>query len=327
MTTALLTHEPVPVIGWDVTRDQWLAARRHGLGASDVAAALGLSHWHTPWQVWADKVDARRPDEQHVPAADLGTALEPWLIEQAAMMLDLPVRRTPFQLYAHPAYPWRMCSPDAWVSPAHLVQAKTAGLASGHGTPRGWDDGATPLGYELQCRWEMHVMGADRIDLVALVANRGLVRRHFTRDLDIEVELVAQVSDWWRRHVIEGVEPPLAASDSDLLARLYPTPTAGTVDLDGTDAVEWWTRYRDAHERETAAKADKDTAAAELKRLLGEHEAGRVEGRLIATWSAKRGRINWQAIATDLAQRAGLDLPDPETYRAPASRALSVKDL
>lgn len=319
---------PVPLLGWDAQRPEWLAARRHGLGASDVAAILGFSRYTSPWQVWAEKLDVRRPPDQPSTAADLGTALEPWLIEQATDLIGQPVARTDAQLYAHPQHRWRMCSPDGRTVAGNIgVQCKTAGLASGYGAPKGWDDGGIPLGYELQCRWECHVMDWDRVELVALVANYGLVRRTIIRDLTIEADLVAQASDWWQRHIVAGVEPPLGAADDPVMAELFPTAAPGeVVDLDDTSAVEAWMAYRDARDRERAAAADKKAAAAVLKNLIGAAWGAKVDGRLIATWSDKAGHVDWQRLVADLAETAGVPAPNPELYRKPSTRSLTVKD-
>ena len=40
-----------------MTREEWLSARRTGIGGSDIAAILGLSPWRTPLDVYRDKVD------------------------------------------------------------------------------------------------------------------------------------------------------------------------------------------------------------------------------------------------------------------------------
>ncbi len=318
----------VPVLDWDAQRPEWLAARRRGLGASDVAAVLGFSHYTSPWQVWAEKLDVRRPPDQPSAAADLGTALEPWLLEQAPTLIGQPVVRTDAQLYRHPDYPWRMCSPDGQAAAGSVgVQCKTAGLASGYGPPKGWDDGGIPLGYEFQCRWEAHVMGWDAVELVALVANYGLVRRTVVRDLAIEADLVAQVSEWWQRHIVAGVEPPLGAADSAVMAELFPAGVPGeVVELDGTAALDAWFAYRAARDREKAARLDRETAAAALKHLIGPAWGGKVDGHLIATWAEKRGHVDWERLVADLAATAGVTAPDPDLYRKPSTRTLTVKD-
>lgn len=326
--TAPTIAGPTPIVGWEANRSAWLAARRKGLGASDVAAILGFSDWHTPWQVWAEKLDVRRPEDQPSDAADLGNALEPWLLDQATILLGQPATNTDAQLYAHPEHPWRMCSPDGVTIDGHTgIECKTAGIASGFGPPRGWDDGGTPLGYELQCRWILHVMGWERIELIALVANLGLIRRTIIRDLTVEADLVAQASDWWQRHIIGRVEPPLGAADNNALADLYPHPTIDEiVDLDGTAALNAWVAYREARAREKSARKDKEASAAVLKALMRDAWGAKLDGHLIATWGEKAGHVDWPRLVADLAETAGVTPPGPDMYRKPSTRTLSVKD-
>ena len=45
------------------TRAEWLRWRRSGIGASDIAALLGISPWASPFSVWADKLGLL-PDEE-----------------------------------------------------------------------------------------------------------------------------------------------------------------------------------------------------------------------------------------------------------------------
>lgn len=324
--TATLTG-PVGVIGWDLDDDAWREARKQGLGGSDISAVLGFSTYRSPWAVWAEKTGVRSwQDDESSDAADLGTELEPWLLGKAARILGVPVRQTEFRTYAHPQHRWRTCSPDGVCDDGTLVELKTAGLASGYGTPAGWAEGGTPLGYEFQCRWSMHVMDAARIELVGLVAGMGVVHRTFHRDFAVEADLVDQVSAWHLRHVVEGVEPALGAVDNDLMAKLYPRVSADEVDLTGTEAEDLWAAYLNARRRESAAKADKETAGAALKRLLGEAEVGKVGDQVIAKWSAKKGHVDWPALVADLVETHGVPAPNPESYRKPSSRSLNVKE-
>jgi putative phage-type endonuclease len=325
MTASTITA-PVGVIGWDLDDEAWREARKAGLGGSDISAVLGFSTYNSPWEVWADKTGVRSWQDEGSAAADLGTELEPWLLGKAQRLLGVEVAQPEFRTYAHPLHRWRTCSPDGVTADGRLVELKTGGLASGFGTPKGWADGGTPLGYEFQCRWSMHVMDAPRIELVGLIAGMGVVHRSFTRDLAIEADMVEQVSDWYHRHIVEGVEPPLGAVDNASLALLYPTTNGATVDLDDTDATELWMAYRDARDRETAAKADKETAGAALKHLLGNNEIGLIEDRVIAKWSSKKGAVDWPALVADLVEKHKVPAPNPESYRKPATRSLTVKD-
>lgn len=337
MIVEVLNDETAAVAGaavvtdWEAPEAKWLEDRRSGIGGSDVLAALGFSTYASPWEVWREKtgkspIDTASPSE----AASLGTALEPWLIAQAPSKLGAPVYTTAARTYAHPEHWWRRCSPDGVTADGRIVEAKTAGLASGFGTPPGWADGSVPLGYELQVRWSMHVMDAPAAEVIALVAGLGLIHRTIERDLAIETSLVNQVSAWWRTHIVEGAEPPLGGLDAQMIADLYPRVNRESVDLDDTDALKHWEIYLAAHERETAAKAEKAAAGAELKALIGDAYAARVEGNTIATWGQTAGKVNYARLLAELTpelEAAGIAVPDPDDYRGAPGRRLNVKEL
>lgn len=54
-TTRRVTPTGVRVLPADADRDTWLAARRTGIGSSDVAAILGVADQRTALHVWHDK--------------------------------------------------------------------------------------------------------------------------------------------------------------------------------------------------------------------------------------------------------------------------------
>ncbi|MFY1686430.1 YqaJ viral recombinase family protein [Plantactinospora sp. WMMB782] len=317
---------PVPAIGWDATEDEWLYARRFGLGGSDILAVLGFSTYQSPWEVWAEKKGVRSWQDQGSHAADLGRDLEPWLMEQAVRILGVPVHRSEYRTYQHPEHSWRLCSPDGIIDRRRICEFKTAGLASGYGTPAGWTDGGTPLGYEFQVRWSMHVMDADVAEVIGLVAGVGLVHRTIVRDVAIEHELVGQVTDWYERHILGGEEPALGAVDNEAMARLFPRSNGRSVDLsDHPDVLELRQAYLDARARESAAKRDKETAGASLKKLLGDNDRATVDDHLIATWSEKKGAVDWPALVAELVEKHSIPAPNPEAYRKPSTRSLNVK--
>lgn len=319
---------PTPIIGWgDDTA--WLAARRTGITASEVAAILGYSNYQTPWGVWMEKTGGHTSNPSSH-AIDIGVALEPWLIAQAAHNLGCPVRRTTHRLYANTTHPWMLASPDAEAHPEdgepYGVEAKTAGIAGGFGPPTGWADGGTPLTYQFQAHWQMAVMGWRKVVIVALVANMGLLFREILRDPTVEAMLAAQVGDWHRTHMVGGVEPNLTARDNSIIDDMY-TPTGGTVILDGhPTAAAIMAEYAAAQLAEKAAKKRVDTAAAELKHILGDNTVGTIDDKPVITWKPTVGRIGWKAVASTLAADAGLDLNMvAEAHRGDPTRILKVK--
>ena len=348
-----MSTQPIPVVDWLATDEQWRAARRRGCSASDVAALLGFDRYTTPWALWAEKTGhPMAPVDQGNEAARLGSALEDWLLTMAGEVTGYneAAHRLSHRLYQHPEHAWRLCTPDgafytvsypgATSIRVELVETKTAGLVTGRAL--GWTDTTIPLGYELQTRWQMHVMGAPICHVVALVAGRGLCHYPIARDLDLEAELIRQVDAWWTHHIIDGVEPPLSGRDSTIIATLYPRVERKAVNLDGTDAMTYWQAYREAHAEVTEAEARKAEAGTALRALLGDARTGLVDGRPIATWGERKGRVDWEAISRELYDSLTALLPDPssepgapsfpdldalaEQHRGATTRSLIVKE-
>lgn len=330
----------IGVVGWEASRDEWLEARRKGVGGSDISAILGYSIYRSPWDVWSEKAKVKTWEDGNSDAAQLGVALEPWLREQAGTIVGEPAAETQYRTYCHSEdFSERMCSPDGVFADGRLLECKTAGLASGWGAPRGWEGGELPLGYEFQCRWSMHVMDAPAVEVVALVAGMGLQHRTVTRELATELELVSQVGTWWNRYVMHDEEPPLGARDAEVMQQLYPRCEVDEVDLSHTNALEHWSAYKAAQRKERIAEEWKKEAGANLKNLIGKAGRGMVDGQCIATWGERRGRTEWRVLVEDLVNElmAKHDIPildvdqfiesRVDKHTGPSTRTLSVKDL
>lgn len=95
MTTSISTE--------GLTREEWLALRRRGIGGSDVAAILGLSKWHSPLDVYRDKI-GEGADQPDSPAMEWGRRLEPVIREKYAEATGLAVEKPDLMLISgdHP---------------------------------------------------------------------------------------------------------------------------------------------------------------------------------------------------------------------------------
>lgn len=93
-----------------MVRSKWLARRRRGITATDVAAILGMSKYATPLDVYLTKRDGDQKEANY--AMQRGNALEPLLIDEwHARNPDAERLVTP-ALVAHPENRWAMASLD-----------------------------------------------------------------------------------------------------------------------------------------------------------------------------------------------------------------------
>lgn len=323
---------PRGVIPWTATRSEWLQGRTAGIGGSDVAAILGYNKWQTPYRTWRQKTGRELPDEQPNPAAEFGVQAEPWIRESIAPgLIGARIEPTEWQTYQHDQHDHHMCTPDGVVpDTGALLEIKTAGIYSrAGGVPPGWEDDrgdpTVPLTYELQCRWNMHVMDAPACHLVALVAGVGWVHHEIRRDLATETTMVTAIDEWWDRYVIGDSEPPASSGDGDLLAQLHPNVEMESVELDPIAAMEAVALWRDATARLKAAERDRDAAVGEIRRLLGSAAVGMVDGEAVVFAPERKGGINYRLALKHVLAESGIDAPDMEQFRNKPSRPLKVK--
>lgn len=77
-----------------MTRQEFLARRKSGIGGSDVAAVLGLSRWKTPFELWREKTDEEAPaDNTQSDVLMLSSYLEDYTAQKYATATGHKVRR------------------------------------------------------------------------------------------------------------------------------------------------------------------------------------------------------------------------------------------
>ena len=142
-----------------------------GIGASEIAAACGISRYRSRYGLWMEKT-GRAPAFAGNVATRLGHLLEPRARQLYADATGYSVWTPPASMF-HPGHPWARATPDGVVEPRatsrHLVQIKAVGYFVGRRMRY-----ELPIEYEAQVQWEMFVADADRNDLAVLVGSDDL---------------------------------------------------------------------------------------------------------------------------------------------------------
>lgn len=147
------------------------AVSSHGIGASEIAAACGISRYRSRYALWLQKT-GRAPAFAGNVATRLGLLLEPRARQLYADATGFAVWTPPASMF-HPSIPWARATPDGMIEPRatsrHLVQIKCVGYFVGRRMRY-----EIPIEYEAQVQWEMFVADADRVDLAVLVGSDDL---------------------------------------------------------------------------------------------------------------------------------------------------------
>lgn len=309
--------EPIEVANLqEMTRDEWLRARRNGIGASEAAAIVGQSPWSSPYQVWLDKTGQIPVSGEETEAMYFGTLLEDTIAKAVADRTGWNVV-DPKRTYAHPRHSWMLASPDRLVwfgAEMGLLEIKNSGgykldeWKSGEPGEDGmWVGGEAPLHYILQVQHQHAVMGTSIGYIGALLGGNRLCIVEVPRDDELIEMLISKEEAFWVSYVQGNTAPPLDGmqSTTDALAQIFAEsdPTK-SVELD-EQIARAILDYADASSAEAKAKEAKTLAGNILRDALGDAEEATYQGVPVATWKAQ---------ATDRFDQAAFKAEYPEIY-------------
>lgn len=263
-----------------LTRDEWLAIRRTGIGSSDIAAILGLNPWRSPLQVFMDKT-GMAPDQPENDAMRLGNFLEDPIARAWADRRGVRVRRVRAVLQ-HPAVPYALANLDRLATVERItgpVEVKATRIAAE------WEDGATPDYYAVQVQWQHFVGGYEAGHLVALVQSTTLEERRIVRDEALIAVMKDAAASFWQ--LVENRTPPAPTGtegDRRALEALYAEATDRQVTITD-DAMRAAHDYLAASARVKEWEAAKEEAANRLRAFLGDAEAATYAGKVAVRWS------------------------------------------
>lgn len=158
--------------------DDWHAARRGGIGGSEISCILHLNNWKSRYVLWLEKVGTVEPEPIDPTFSEWGHRHEPTLARKFGD--DHPE----FEVlrggsWTHKDHVWMKANPDGLLRTKangvidSLVEFKTSqqghgwGPANEDGTPGDVD--GVPRKYVAQVRWYMAVFGFFKAHIVVLI--------------------------------------------------------------------------------------------------------------------------------------------------------------
>lgn len=263
--------------------EAWLAARRTGIGGSDVAPILGLSKWTTPLQVYMEKRGELQPQPDN-PSMRWGRYLEPVVRQAYADETGLEVRVVPDML-RHSAHDFLIANLDGFVAPSdaprRVFEAKTARTAEGWGEP-GTDQ--IPQPYLLQVQHYMAVTGFVAADVAVLIGGSDFRIYEVHEDRELQAMVIDACADFWAR--VQAGEPPEPISYADAKARFGRASVQAEVVAD-SDVMQAIAELRDLKVQQGHLEHAREQWQAVVMRAMGEADTlVDAQGRQLATWKA-----------------------------------------
>lgn len=303
MTTATMTPFRI-VLPASADRADWLAARRRGIGSSDVAAIMGVSSFGSAQHVYYDKRGEIAGDDDAGEAALWGTLHEETVAREWARRNRTTVRRV--GLIARRDYPHMMCTLDRRCTecPEARDRKETCALEvktrNAFGAAK-WKR-QVPDDVLAQTLWQIAVTGYDHVHVACLIGGSDY-RQYVVRKKGNEAliaDIVTVAARLWD-DIGAGRVPPLTGEErTDPLLELYDQlhpDRSGLIHLDEYPALTVATNedllaYETARLEEKAAKAAKEAAKARLIERLKGNEAGVLHGEVAYAWPLGDGRAN-----------------------------------
>lgn len=286
-------------------REEWLQARKSGIGGSDIAAILGVSPYKSAVDVFLDK-SGQTPDSEMNEAMFWGTVLEDVVAKHYQEITSAKVQRIG-DLIRHPQHTWMIGNIDrAIVTPGSrarfdggkllgadgILECKTASAykAGEWGTPD--DDDAVPTHYAAQGMWYLGISGLEWCDVAVLIGGQKYLVKRIERDDETIRGMVERAEEFWFKHIVEGIPPE--PKDGDDAIKLFPRDSGRSIEAN-PKTLELLSRAVELKQQIAALELELDGdrkrgingVMGELKAYMGDAAAISIGNTTLATWKAQ----------------------------------------
>ena len=272
-------------------REEWLTARKAGLGGSDIGAILGLSKFKTPFDVWMEKT-GRIAGQEETLQMRFGSYAEDFVAHEYSAKTGHAVQRFTTMLH-HPVAPIlgnvdRLVIPEGQKRAAHQreirtdrgLECKTASAFATFNDSEWGSEGTdqVPASYLVQCATYMALTGCHFWDLAVLFGNQEVRIYNLKRDMDLEEEVIARADEWWKKHVVADVAPePTCLAD---VKALYPRVTDKVIEADEV-LIHWAKVAEDAAKKAGEYQIVADSSKTHLLAAMGEASILKLDGNRV----------------------------------------------
>ena len=309
-----------------------LQTRSRGLGASDAAAAVGLSKWKTPVALYLEKIgETVKPDRADDGPLYWGNKLEDIVAQEYAKRKGVKVRRRR-QAVVHKEHEFIFAHLDRVVEGQRKpLECKTSSdFMAGHWGPDGSDD--IPDDYMIQVQHQLACMDEEEADLAVLIGNREFRIYPIKRNDRLIQTIVREEVNFWR--CVEERTPPPPRTVDDILD-LYPVDSGEQLLADeklvSTHAELMKVRdaYKNLGDHKKALEEIIKIALKDYSELIAP------DGQRLATWKAAKPStfVDWRSMAETLLRRLNVEENKLDDWRRdftktkPGSRRFLPKQL
>ena len=299
----------------NMSREDWLAACRNGIGGSDASAIMGQNPWASPLTVYLDKVGVAEKAETE--AMRQGTDCEEVVARRFERETGMRVKRCN-KMFQHANYPWMLANIDRQIICKGFVgrECKTTSPYN----KADFEAGEVPANYFWQCQHYMAVTGAKEWYLAVMVFSTAFHVFRVVRNEMAIAKLIEAERSFWHDHVLAGIAPYPMGLDAENAAinGMHTARSDATIDL--SDLRESFETLALLEAEESGLNKRIEAIRQAIKLRMGVYTSGRC-----ARWN-----VSYADVQTTRIDSKRLKAEAPDTWKqyskTTSSRTLKIKE-
>lgn len=303
-----------------------LALRKGKIGASNTPGILRMSPWSSPFQEWVKITDPESAQIETTDAMKAGQYFESRILDWFADEMNLLEVKGGWSMQ-HPEHEFILATPDAVVHDSEL--GAQVPIECKYVTPRAaerWKDAdgilRAPDYVRIQHVQQQAVMHVDRGWIVACINSFEGTKLHIERVTTTPAEqatLIAQLVEFYTKHIATGTPPPVNASagDADSLVKRH----RKSIGIEIEPTIEDEGKVFARHALDSQIKhlmEQRDLLDNQIRARIG--DATGLRG--LVSWVERKGSVSYAKAC----KAAGVDEAFLEAFRGMPTRILKWAD-
>lgn len=277
---------------------QQLENRKHSIGGSDAAAAIGICQYTTPYELYLIKIGEVIPEDiSDKDAVYWGNRLESIVAEEYARRTGNLIAIEPDTLY-HKKYPFISAHIDRRIiNEKRILECKTTKAFLAHE----WGDIDTdevPFRHIVQTQHYLNVTELEAADLAVLIGGQDYRIYHIPRDDDLIHDIETAEISFWNK--VESRTPPDPINLDDL--KLMYRVDSGQAIIANTEINSNVTQLRDVNKKLKLLDKEKDQLKFIIQSYMGNATTllNAVSRKQLITWKTQDNfRLNQSLFKTE----------------------------
>lgn len=293
-----------------------LAARKTGIGGSDAAAALGLSHWKTPLMLYQEKLPDAPIMEIESEPMKWGKILEPVIRQEYANRTGYDVTHEMGKIQSD-QYAYMFINLDGVaITQGRVAEFKTSRSSDGWGE-EGTDE--IPQEYLVQVMHAMIVTKLEVADVAVLIGGSDYRQYEVPADKELMQLIIDQEAEFWSKVQNRMAPDPV---NSDDVRRLYATSKEKSI-LATDEMVSLANDLRLTKAAGKELEAEEDAIKFKLQDFMKDNDTiVGPDGKPLITWKSAKGSV---LLDSDMVKSVYPDVYKACTKERQGSRRFLVK--